>query len=67
MYKLMNAENTGARLLKLPAACQYTSMGRNKFLKWADEVGCVKRYGGSVFYDKLIIDRAIDQMTTKTE
>ena len=50
------------RLLHADQAQRYTGMGRNAFRKWADEIGATRKFGGSVRFDKVVIDKALDQM-----
>jgi hypothetical protein len=48
------------RLISAVEGCNYTGMGKDSFNKFAHEIGAIKRFGRRVFYDRLIIDRAID-------
>lgn len=53
----------GKRMLTEQEAMQYVGMGRSNFRKWAQEIGCVRRfYGRSVRYDRQTIDAEFDRL-----
>ena len=54
----------GKRMLKVCEAMAYTSMGKTNLVKWSNQIGAIKRIGRSVFFDRKIIDEAIDALTT---
>ena len=43
----------------------YTSMRRVRGKAWAKEIGAVKHIGRRVFFDRVVIDRVLDEMDTK--
>ena len=43
-------------------AQEYCGLGRAQTRKIAEEAGAVKRYGRRVLIDRVILDRALDQM-----
>lgn len=51
-----------SRLLDTKEAAAYLGMGRNTARKFAEEVGALRRYGRRVLYDRVALDRALDQM-----
>ena len=54
------------RLLHADQAQRYTGMGRTAFRKWAYEIGATRKFGGSVRFDKVVIDKALDAMTAES-
>ena len=54
------------RMLHADQAQRYTGMGRTAFRKWADEIGATRKFGGSVRFDKVVIDKALDAMTAES-
>lgn len=54
----------GKRLLNTEEACRYVGMGRTKTRSWCEEIGAVKKFGARVVYDRVVIDRVLDQMAT---
>lgn len=55
----------GKRLMNLEEFMNYTSMRRVRGKKWAKEIGAMKHIGRRVFFDRVIIDKVLDEMTTK--
>ena len=51
------------RLLDANEVCHYLSLGRNKGIEFAKSVGAERKIGRRSLYDKLVIDRALDQMS----
>jgi len=62
----MRARETGdikdTRMLSLQQGCVYTGMGRTTFTKWCKEIGATRRFAGSIRFDKVVIDRVLDEM-----
>lgn len=52
------------RMLTRAAGATYTGMGLSNFTKWAREVGAERHFGSSVRFDKVVIDKALDDMAT---
>lgn len=50
------------RLLDAAEVAEYTGLGRNTARKFAEEAGALKRYGKRVLFDRIVLDKAIDQM-----
>lgn len=58
----------GARMLNLQQAMSYVGLGRNSFLQFASKCGCMRRFGRRVLYDRVQIDKALDELPqTRTE
>lgn len=53
----------GKRLLSADELANYIGLGRHTARKFAEEVGAVKRYGKRVLFDRVVIDKALDQMS----
>ena len=53
------------RMLHADQAQRYTGMGRTAFRKWADSIGATRKFGGSVRFDKVVIDKALDQLANE--
>ena len=49
------------RLLSEPEACEYIGVKRNKLREFAKSCGAVRHIGSRVLYDKVVIDRVIDE------
>lgn len=52
----------GKRLLNVSEFCLYTGLGRTKGGAWAKEIGAVRHIGRRVLFDRVVIDRVIDEM-----
>lgn len=55
----------GKRLLSVNELSVYIGLGRNTARKFAEEIGAVKHYGKRVLFDRVVIDKALDQMGEK--
>lgn len=57
------------RLLSVKELCIYTGRGRNQAIAWGREIGALIRFQGNrrMFFDRHIVDRAIDKMLTKNQ
>lgn len=53
----------GKRLLNVKELCTYIGMGHTRAEAWAREHGALKRIGRRVLYDRVAIDKAIDENT----
>lgn len=51
------------RLLNVSELCAYLNLGRNKGMEFAKEIGSEVKIGRRSLYDKIKIDKAIDEMT----
>lgn len=58
----MNYIYQGKRLLNLEEFILYTSMGRVKGKAWAKEIGAMKHIGRRVVFDRVVIDRVLDEI-----
>ncbi len=50
------------RLFNANEYLEYVSMGRTKGMEWAKEIGAMKHIGRRAFFDKVIIDKALDEL-----
>ncbi len=53
------------RLLNISELTQYCGIGRNTARDWGKAIGAERRFGKRVLYDRVIIDRALDQQAMK--
>lgn len=58
----MNYIYQGKRLLNLEEFITYTSMGRVKGKAWAKEIGAMKHIGRRVVFDRVVIDKVLDEI-----
>ncbi len=65
----MNIANAmyAKRLLSVKGLCAYIGMGQTKAEAWAREHGALIRIGRRVLYDRVVIDKAIDENTGDKE
>ena len=63
MNELQTITNIDNRrmMLELEGAA-YVGMGRTNFRTWAREIGARRKFGRAVRYDKVVIDKALDEM-----
>lgn len=63
----MNKRNKGpiteTRWFDLEQACTYTGLGKSTFRTWAKQIGAEIKIGRIARFDKLIIDKAMDEAT----
>lgn len=57
----------GKRLLNRAELCTYIGMGHVRAEEWARKHGALKRIGRRVLYDRVAIDKAIDENTGDKE
>lgn len=55
-------EYTGKRLLDAKEVCAYISMGKGSCRAFCEQIGAVRKIGGRVLFDRVVIDKALDQM-----
>ena len=67
MNKRQNIVFNGKRGLTADEGAAYTGLGTTNFKKWADEIGAVRRFGRSVRYDRVIIDKILDGKEAKVK
>jgi len=48
------------RLLDAVEVCSYLSLGRNRGVEFAKEIGAMRKVGRRTLFDKVIIDRYLD-------
>ncbi len=53
----------GKRMLGIEEAAKYVGLGKVVTRAWMDEIGATRKFGRRVLFDKVIIDRALDQNT----
>lgn len=51
------------RLLDASEVCLYLSLGRNKGIEFAKEIGSEVKVGRRCLYDRVKIDKYLDQLT----
>lgn len=61
----MNRAYEGKRLLNMQEVCNYTGLGPTKMRTWAKEIGAMKHIGRRVLFDRVAIDKAIEQDAEK--
>lgn len=52
----------GKRMLSASELAKYVGLGQHSARRFAEEIGAVKHYGKRVLFDRVIIDKALDQM-----
>ena len=67
MNKRQNIVFNGKRGLTAHQGAAYKGLGTPTFKKWADEIGAVRRFGRSVRYDRVIIDKILDGKEAKVK
>lgn len=50
------------RLLSISDVCLYVGLGKNTARVYMDEIGATRKIGSRVLFDKVIIDKALDNM-----
>lgn len=50
------------RYFKIKGFCEYIGLGQTKAREWGEEHKVVRRIGKSVFYDKVAIDKILDEL-----
>lgn len=61
----MNKNETTARLLDLNELQMYAGLGRNKAIEWGKSIKADVHIGRRVLYDRVVIDRALDEIHRK--
>jgi len=62
MRKAIRGPIEDTRMLTIDQASAYTGLGRCTCRKWCEEIGAVRKFGNMVRIDKVIVDKALDQM-----
>lgn len=52
----------GKRLMGIKELCEYCGIGECTAREWGREIGAERRIGRRVLYDRVVIDREIDQL-----
>lgn len=60
MRKAIRGNISDVRLLTPEQAQEYLGLGRMMCRKWCDEIGATRKFGSNVRFDKVVIDRALD-------
>lgn len=55
------------RLMNEKDCMEYLSMTRTKFREWVAETGARRNFGRSVRYDRIVIDKYLDQMSEQVK
>lgn len=58
---------TEKRLLSIKDLCAYTGRGRNQATAWGREIGAEVKFGKRVFFDRYVVDRAIDRILAQNQ
>ncbi len=61
MRNLIKLEGAEQRLLSYKEAKSYLGVGESSLRKLANEIPCTKRIGKRVLFDKVALDKYIDQ------
>lgn len=59
----LNTVLSDKRLLDASEVCLYLSLGRNKGIEFAKEIGSEVKVGRRCLYDRVKIDKYLDQLT----
>lgn len=59
----LNTVLSDKRLLDANEVCLYLSLGRNKGIEFAKEIGSEVKVGRRCLYDRVKIDKYLDQLT----
>lgn len=61
----MAERSQDARMMTMQQAAAYCGMGKNSFREWADRIGATKKFNAKmVRFDRVVIDRALDEMSS---
>ena len=55
------------RLLSLKEFEEYVGLGKTLGIPWAKKIGAVKRIGRRLLFDRVVIDRGIDDLAASTD
>lgn len=62
MKERINASGMGEkRLMDISEMCSYLSLGRNRGVEFARSIGAERKIGRRSLYDKVTIDRYLDE------
>ena len=50
------------RLLNVNELCEYIGMGKTRTIAWGKAIGAEKRIGRRLLFDRVIVDKAIDEL-----
>ena len=67
MRKAIRSNVSDVRLLTAEQAQNYVGMGRTCCRQWCDEIGATRKFGGSVRFDKKVIDKVLDELADNAE
>ena len=57
------ADTMEKRLLTEAEAMCFVGLRRTKLRQWAKDVGAVRHIGRRVLYDRVVLDRAVDELS----
>ena len=52
------------RLLNVAELQEYVGLGKSKSIEWGKAIGAEKRIGRRLLFDRVIVDKAIDELQT---
>lgn len=55
------------RMMNIEELCEYISMGKTYTAKWAKEHGLAVKIGRRTLYDKVLVDKLIDDLNKEGE
>ena len=55
------------RLMNIEELCDYVGMGKSYTFKWAKEHGLARKIGRRTLYDKVLVDKLIDDLNKEGE
>lgn len=64
-HKRSSVTTIEKRLLSEAEAREYIGLGKGSCREYCSQIGAVRRIGRRVLYDRVVIDRAIDDMNSK--
>ena len=55
-------ETANIRMMGLPELCAYIGMGQTNARKFGVDAGAVRKIGRRTLYDRVLIDKALDEL-----
>lgn len=55
------------RMMNIEELCEYIGMGKTYTSKWAKEHGLARKIGRRILYDKVLVDKLIDDLNKEGE
>ena len=63
LQRIKEDSTTCKRMFDVPDLCAYLNMGRTRAVEYAKQIGAERRFGRRCLYDRIIIDKALDELT----